>query len=144
MTVFLSPEQVVAIHDLQSAQPVRSMDALAGAVARPRAAWADRLLHPSVAGQAAALLASICQAQAFLDGNKRTAWVACDVFLALNHRLVVDVTDADVVTLMDGISRNALDLAAVAAWLGVHTVADARGDPRAPPPADPPADERRE
>jgi death-on-curing protein len=34
--------------------------------------------------QATLLAVGISQAQAFLDGNKRTAFAACDVFLRLN------------------------------------------------------------
>jgi death-on-curing protein len=39
----------------------------------------------SLARQAVVLAAGIAQAQAFLDGNKRTALAAADVFLRLNR-----------------------------------------------------------
>lgn len=121
MTRVLTPAQVAAIHDQQSAQPLRSPDALAGAVTRLQAAWASQLLYPTLPAQAAVLLTSICQAQAFLDGNKRTAWVAVDVFLTLNGVHLTDIADDDILTLMDDISRGTLDLDAVTQWIGAHT-----------------------
>jgi death-on-curing protein len=62
--------------------PVRTEDLLDSALQRPRAvayyAGAD------LPRQAALLAVAISQAQAFLVGNKRTAYVAADVFLRLN------------------------------------------------------------
>jgi death-on-curing protein len=127
MTVFLTPVQVAVIHDLQSSQPLRSVDALAGAVTRPQSAWAGTFLYPTRVAQSAVLLSSICQAQAFLDGNKRTAWVACDVFLTLNGLRLIDIPDDEIVTLMEDISRGILNTEAVATWMSKHTAtADAQ------------------
>jgi len=78
--------------------------------------------------QAAVLLTSICQAQAFLDGNKRTAWVACDVFLTLNGLHLTQVSDDDVVALMDGISRGTRDVDAVTDCISTHTTTN-RSEP---------------
>ena len=49
------------------------------------------LVHPEDADlirQAVLLAVGISQAQAFLDGNKRIAFAACDVFLRLNSRII--------------------------------------------------------
>ena len=87
-TRYLSCEEVVELHDkiLQrqgvSPQPLRSRDALDGALAR-----VEHLAHyesSSLAEQAAALAISISQAQAFVDGNKRTGYMALIRFLDLN------------------------------------------------------------
>ncbi len=60
--------------------PLRDEGVLESAVMRPRmAAYYD---EADLIRQAALLAVGISQAQAFLDGNKRTA--ACDVFLRLN------------------------------------------------------------
>ncbi len=61
---------------------LRDRGALESAVLRPQMA-----AHYAGAGlvqQAALLAAGISQAQAFVDGNKRTAFIAADVFLRLN------------------------------------------------------------
>jgi len=122
MTVFLTTDQVAAIHDLQSGQPLRDRAVLAGAVNRALTGWGDDLLYPDAEAQAAVLLVSLCQAQAFVDGNKRTAWVACDVSLAINGLRIVDVSDEAVVDLMLAISTKALDESAAADWIRTHTV----------------------
>ena len=53
------------------------------------------------------------------DGNKRLAWQALTIFLALNgHRL--EVTTDDAVNLMLAVAAGELDEEAVADWLGEH------------------------
>ncbi len=62
--------------------PLRSEAALDSAIQRPRtAAYYE---EADVIRQAAILAIGISQAQAFLDGNKRTAFAVLDVFLRLN------------------------------------------------------------
>src|ERR1700686_287280 len=62
--------------------PLREEGLLESAIMRPRmAAYYDEV---DIIRQAALLAVGVSQAQAFLDGNKRTAFAACDVFLRLN------------------------------------------------------------
>ena len=117
MSVFLTTDQVTAIHDLQSPQPVRDPATLAGAVGRPTAGWDGQLIYPTLALQAAVLLIAVCQAQAFVDGNKRTAWVACDVFLQLNGIRLSAISDDEIVDLMNRISTRELNEQAAAEWI---------------------------
>lgn len=120
MSTFLTPQQVAAIHGLQSDQPLRDPAALAGAVDRARTGWGDLLLYPDLSTQAAVLLLSVCQAQAFIDGNKRTAWVACDVFLAVNGGHLAEIPDSVILRLMSDISTRTIDEEGVASWLRSH------------------------
>lgn len=62
--------------------PLRDEGALESAVMRPR--MAHYYVGADVIRQAALLAIGISQAQAFLDGNKRTAFIATEVFLDLN------------------------------------------------------------
>lgn len=117
MSTFLSPQQVAAIHGLQSHQPLRDPASLAGAVDRARTGWGDRLLYPDLLTQAAVLLLSVCQAQAFIDGNKRTAWVACDVFLTVNGKRLREIPDSAILRLMSDISTHDIDEEGVASWI---------------------------
>lgn len=56
----------------------------------------------------------------FVDGNKRTAFVAVELFLALNgHALVAD--DATCVLTLLAVAAGTLDEAAFAAWLRTHS-----------------------
>lgn len=121
MSVFLTAAQVARFHDLQTPEPLRDVGLLEGAVDRCQAGWGNTFLYPSVEEQAAVLLISICQAQAFVDGNKRTAWVACHVFLGLNSRRIRPVSDGAILDLMQRISTHKVDEAGVATWLRKYT-----------------------
>ena len=62
--------------------PIRDEGTLESAVMRPQ--MAAHYAEADLMRQAALLGAGVAQAQAFLDGNKRTAFAAMDVFLRLN------------------------------------------------------------
>lgn len=132
MTTYLTTAQVVAIHDSESGMPMRDATLLDTAVNAPRASWAGQPLRVGLFEQAAALLTGISQAQAFVDGNKRTAWIAADVFLRLNRRELLDIVPDEILTLMDDISVGAFDEGGVAAWLADRSTAVApseKGNP---------------
>ena len=62
------------------------------------------------------LVVRIARNHPLLDGNKRLAWQALTIFLALNgHRL--EVADDDAVNLMLAIAAGDHDEGAVTAWL---------------------------
>ena len=88
MTQYLSLGDVIAIHDYTmrrfgSAPAVlRDEGALESAIMRPRTAV--HYAGTDLIRQAVLLAVGISQAQAFLDGNKRTAYQAMDTFLVLN------------------------------------------------------------
>ena len=85
MTVaFLSLDEVLAIHErvlavFGGAPGVRDMGALESALYRPQTGYYDDL-----AAMAAALFESLLMNHPFIDGNKRVALFATDVFLRLN------------------------------------------------------------
>ncbi len=87
MTVWLSRQLILAIHDEQLAEHggaigVRDGGLLESALARPlnRAAYGD----PDVAELAALYAIGIARNHPFVDGNKRTAFAALFMFLCLN------------------------------------------------------------
>ena len=92
MTKFLAVDDVVALHDRMCAEPLIDRGKLEGALGRPQASYDGRFLHQSIYTQASVLLHAICDAHAFLDGNKRTAWVATLTFLVLNGVDIMDVS----------------------------------------------------
>ena len=75
---------------------------------------------------AAALAASygfgLAKNHAFVDGNKRTAFVAVELFLALNGR-ALDASDAECVVAMLALAAGELDEAAFADWIRGHLAA---------------------
>lgn len=84
----LAVAEVIALHNEmmrrfgRHAEHVRDENALGSAVARPR--MAEHYEDADIVRQAALLASGISQAQAFVDGNKRTALICCRVFLAMN------------------------------------------------------------
>lgn len=73
---------------------VRDPGLLAAAAARPCTVVFGQVAYPTLFGKAAALLFSVCQNHALLDGNKRLAWAAAVTFLNLNG-LPIPVVDVD-------------------------------------------------
>ncbi|MDT3727014.1 type II toxin-antitoxin system death-on-curing family toxin [Streptomyces sp. DSM 41972] len=86
--VYLTAEDVLAIaEDAVDDQRVAVRDAglLESAVHRPSASMFGQEAYTDLFDKAAALLQSLVINRPLVDGNKRTAWVSCVVFLALNE-----------------------------------------------------------
>jgi death-on-curing protein len=113
---------LIAIHDMQLAEHgggagLRDGNLLESALAKPEnlAAYGE----PDAAALAAAYGYGISRNHAFIDGNKRTALVATELFLQLNGwRLVVD--DADCVLTMLAVATGDITEDAFADWLRLH------------------------
>ena len=94
-TVFLSVDEVVAIHQrlievFGGAAGIRDAGLLESALYRPRTGHYRDLIE-----MAAALFESLVMNHPFMDGNKRVAVFATDVFLRMNGwKLQVDPDDA--------------------------------------------------
>ncbi len=103
MTVWLSRQLILAVHDEQLAEHggamgVRDEGLLESALARPlnRAGYGE----PDIAELAALYAIAIARNHPFIDGNKRTAYVALETFVLLNGcRFPVSDADAVVTTL---------------------------------------------
>jgi death on curing protein len=75
--------------------------------------------HPDAADLAAACGHGLGRNHPFNDGNKRTAFVAVELFLALNgHDLLAD--DAECVQTMLAVAAGTLDEPGLAAWIRRH------------------------
>ena len=88
--IYLSLADALALHEAVmrrtgfAAAHLRDEGALESALMRPRmAAYYEQA---GVLRQTALLAVGISQAQAFVDGNERTAFAAADVFLDLNEQ----------------------------------------------------------
>jgi len=124
VTVWLSPQLILAIHDEQLAEHggstgLRDAGLLDSALARPlnRASYGE----PDVAELAAVYALAIAKNHPFIDGNKRTAFVALEVFLRLNGcRFTVGDAEAVVMTL--AMAAGELPDDEFTAWVRMHTV----------------------
>ena len=120
--VWILESTIRAIHAEQLAEHggaagVRDDALLESALARPRqlAAYGD----PDAPALAASYGFGLAKNHAFVDGNKRTAFVAVELFLALNGR-TLDASDAECVVAMLALAAGDLDEAAFADWLRRH------------------------
>jgi death-on-curing protein len=122
--VWLDPKVLLAVHEEQLAEhggaPLAPgiWGCSSPLLARPR----NLALYgqPDIADLAAAYGCGIARNHPFIDGNKRTAFVAVELFLLLNEQeLVAD--DADCVLTMLAVAAGSLDEAAFAAWLRAHS-----------------------
>lgn len=85
--VYLSSEDILVIaeHACPDMQiVVRDAGLLESAAHRPSAAMFGEEAYPDVVDKAAALLQSLAINHPLFDGNKRTAWLSCMTFLAMN------------------------------------------------------------
>ena len=92
---FLSRDEVLEIHRVLLERfggltGVRDFGLLESALYRPRTGY-----YEDLAGMATALFESLIMNHPFIDGNKRVAFFATDVFLRLNgYKLKVDAKKA--------------------------------------------------
>lgn len=120
--VWLDAAVLRAVHEEQLAEHggasgTRDEGLFESALGRPRhlAAYGT----PEIADLAAAYGWGLARNPPFVDGNKRTAFVAVELFLALNGaELTAD--DQDCVLTMLSVAAGSLDEAGFAAWLRGH------------------------
>jgi death-on-curing protein len=119
---WLDPQVLLAAHEEQLAEHggaggVRDMGLFESACARPRhlAAYGT----PDAAALAAAYGYGLARNHPFVDGNKRTAFVAVELFLVLNGEQL-QAGDVDCVMTMLAVAAGELDEAGFAAWLREH------------------------
>lgn len=98
MTVFLDLADVLALASrlLGDPPPIRDVGLLESAVARPRTVVFGVEAYETIWTKAAALLQSIVNNHALIDGNKRLGWLATAVFLELNDIPISRASNDDV------------------------------------------------
>ena len=123
---FLSLGEVLALHHrilaASGGRPgIRDLGAIASALSQPNVSAGGEDAYPTLLDKAAALGYSLIRNHGFLDGNKRVAHAAIEVFLVLNGfeiRASVDEQERFMLSLAAGeISREEL-----ANWLRSNTI----------------------
>jgi death-on-curing protein len=116
---WIALDVVLAIHDEQLAEHggatgLRDRALLESALARPRqlAAYGK----PDAAALAAAHMYGFARNHPFVDGNKRTAFVLAELFLALNGFELTASDSACVETTLD-VASGAISEADLSAWM---------------------------
>ncbi len=119
---WINRQALLLLHDESLAEHggasgLRDEGLLDSALARPLnvALYSD----PDVAGLAASYGVGIAKNNAFVDGNKRAAFLAVGLFLVINgYRLVT--TQADATLTMLAVAAGDMDEGALADWIRAH------------------------
>jgi death-on-curing protein len=120
--VWIDPDVLLTAHDEQLAEHggasgIRDIGLFESALARPQnlAAYGE----PDAAALAASYAYGIAKNHAFVDGNKRTALVALEYFLALNG-IELAVDDSQCVLVILSIASGAFSEDELAGWIRQH------------------------
>ncbi len=117
--IFLDPKVLLAVHAEQIAEHgglsgIRSMELFESALARPRNIVTYGT--PDVFDLAASYGKALACSHPFVDGNKRTAFVAMELFLVLNGYLLSADDASCFVTMLD-VASGSMDEVSLAEWL---------------------------
>ena len=121
--VWLPVSILLALHDRQLAEHggaagVRNLGLLESAVARPRNLFAYG--EEDLATLAAAYAFGIMRNHPFVDGNKRTGFIAAELFLAANGLELV-ASDEEALAFTLGLAGSEIGEAEYAAWLKANS-----------------------
>lgn len=111
----------LALHDRQLAEHggsagVRDEALLESALARPQQLFSYGDPPPDLAALAASLAFWLARNHPFVDGNKRTAAVACELFLALNDA-TLEASNVELYPVYLALAEGSLAEAEFADWL---------------------------
>jgi death on curing protein len=118
VTIFLTFEEVLAIHDtVAESGGIRDAGAIQPAVGRPQATVFGEDAYSTIYEKAGAFLQSLACDHGWVNGNKRTAWVAALTFLTVNDHPLDPGFDQDaaeefMVTVAGGRYTDVPDIAA--------------------------------
>lgn len=120
--VWIDPQVVLALHDRQLAEHgggvgMRDAGALDSALTRSRNRW--EYGEDDRAALAAGYAFGIARNHPFVDGNKRTAWVAARLFLRLNGEALTYAPD-EAIRIVLALAAGDLSESELADWFREH------------------------
>lgn len=121
MVLWIDRALALAIHERQLSEHgggtgVRDEALLESALARPQQLFAYGDPPPDLAALAASLAFGIARNHPYVDGNKRTAAVACETFLVLNGA-TLQASNVELYPAYLSLAEGTLDESAFADWL---------------------------
>ncbi len=128
MIIWIERTFAIAIHERQLAEHgggigVRDENMLDSALTRPQQLHASGDPPPDLADLAASLAFDLARNHPFVDGNKRTAAVACEAFIMLNGGILT-AEDLQLYPRYIALAEGSLPEAEFAAWLRKHIALD--------------------
>ena len=117
--IWIDSRAIIAIHDEQLAEHggaagTRDQGLLASALSRPINLAAYE--KPDAAALAASYAVGLAKNHPFVDGNKRTAFVALELFLALNG-FELNANDVDCILTTLAVASGEMDEPMLAEWI---------------------------
>ena len=109
--------QSIRLHG--GAQGIRDRGLIESALAQPHASFGGVELYPTLLEKAATLAFSLAKNHGFIDGNKRIAFSAMDVFLRINGWELETTADDGEATIL-GIASGEIQRDTFTAWVKAH------------------------
>lgn len=122
VTLYPALQEALALHEqliarFGGAAGVRDLGLLESALQRPQTGY-----YKTLSLQAAALLQSLAQNHAFVDGNKRVAFATTAIFLRMNgYRLKLNPDEGENF-IIESLIKGKAGIETIAAWLEKHMV----------------------
>ena len=119
-------DAVLAIHRRQLSEHggldgIRDEGMLESALGRPTNKYSYESPKPSLAQLAAAYAFGIAKNHPFIDGNKRTAFVVCELFLRLNKQGLEASAEGKYIIFLS-LADGTLSEEALAQWIAEHLI----------------------
>jgi death on curing protein len=120
--VYLTVAEVIAIHDHQiedygGGHGLRDQGALEAAVFRPQTGY-----YNDIGEEAAALLESLVNNHAFVDGNKRVGFAAMHTFLLMNGFDLALSSKAAFEFMIGAMEQGKFRFAVIHEWIAAHII----------------------
>ena len=124
--VWISEELVIAVHARQITEHggsagIRDKSLLQSALARPQQLYAYGDPSPDLAALAASLAYGIAKNHPFVDGNKRTAAVLCELFIMVNG-MSLEASDQEMLSVFLALAGGSLNEEELANWIRSHLI----------------------
>lgn len=118
---YLTVAEVIEMHrqlvdEFGGIHGIRDQGLFEAAVFRPQNGYYDDLIH-----EAAALMESLANNHAFLDGNKRISLAATDTFLRINGLYLELETIAAHKFITESIAKREFRIGQIREWLAAHS-----------------------
>jgi death-on-curing protein len=117
MRKYLTTDEVVAIHkflieEFGGLHEIRDKNSLESAVMRPQSGY-----YKNIYEEASALMESLASNHSFIDGNKRIAFFATDVFLRINGYYIDCKTEVAHKFFIENLEKNTFRFDNILIWL---------------------------
>ena len=122
--VWINEGLVIAVHARQIAEHggnagIRDKPLLQSALARPQQLYAYGGPPPDMAALAASLAYGIAKNHPFIDGNKRTSAVLCELFIVVNG-MSLTTSDQEMLSIFLALAEGSLNEDELAGWIRLH------------------------